>query len=400
MSDRKALNYNYDSCRVCGECLSHCPVVRFSKEQAQKEMERLRAGRPSRLLDRCTSCMACNNFCELDCKPYQLILSRWNQRYKDRGINALIEAILPYTSPNIWEEVRSRFPDDEREAVERWEKAAADPDLLKGSGDILFLGCNQFFDPYITFSNLWGELPALGRPGQLCCGEPLYRLGLLDEAARQAQRIEEYFKDFKNHRLIMFCQAGYNMFKNVLPEKFNVRFPFEVMFLGEWLLEKIKRGEIQRKRTLGMKVTVHDSCHSRQLGKEFRDMNRELIQWTGAQIVEMSRHGDEGLCCGLGGAAGWWGNTVPTLIRALREANSTEAESIVTYCNGCLVTLMLGRTFYPGPPIYLIFELVQMAAGEKPTPRHERRAVQILRSGVSLMLAQGTSLLSRPRRRL
>jgi Fe-S oxidoreductase len=200
--------------------------------------------------------------------------------------------------------------------------------------------------------------------------------------------------------LIMFCQAGYNMFKNVLPLKFGVQFPFEVIFLGEWLLEKIERGDIQRTRPLSMKVTVQDSCHSRQLGKEFRDMNRNLIQWTGAEIVEMTRHGDHGLCCGLGGAAGWWGNTGPALIRALREANKTQAESIVAYCNGCLLTLMLGRTFYPGPPIYLIFELVQMAAGEKPARRHRARAAQILRSGLGLVLEEGTSLISKPRRRL
>ncbi len=400
MGDVKELGYDFDSCQVCGECLSHCPVFDFTREEAQKEIERLRAGEPSIVLNWCTGCMACNKFCENDCKPYQLILDRWNQRYETRGIPALVESILFYSHPNITDAVRGRYTQEELARVEKLEKAASDPESLKGAKDLLFFGCNQFLDPYITLSQLWEELPAFGNPGELCCGEPLYRLGLLDAASRQAERLTEYFSSFTNERLIMFCPAGYNMFTNVLPQKFRARFPFKVQYLGDWLWDRIQSREIKRRNPLNMRVTVQDSCHSRQLGEGFRSLNRQLIEWTGAEIVEMPRHGDRGLCCGLSAAAGWYPNVLPTLFKALREAGRADAEALVAYCNGCLLTLAIGRRFYPGMPVYHAFELVQMAAGERPSHPHKGRAGELLLAGLSLFKQEGISLLRERRRKV
>jgi ferredoxin len=165
--------YDFERCKVCGECLSHCPVLKISKEDAREEMQRLREGRPSQILNKCTSCMACNLFCEQGCNPYQLILKRWNERYSQKGIISLIEAILPYSSPNLWDIFKPLLPEDEKKRWGLLEEAANNPSSLKGAEDILYLGCNQFLDPYITFAKILGALPALGSP-RLCCGEPLY----------------------------------------------------------------------------------------------------------------------------------------------------------------------------------------------------------------------------------
>jgi Fe-S oxidoreductase len=395
------LKYELEKCRVCGECLSHCPVFGFTKGEAAGEMEKLRSGRPSKVLSWCTGCMACNNFCELDCKPYQLILDRHHRNYLEKGgLPAMIESILFYSRPNIAGEVAKRFTDREKADAEKWQRAAENPEALKGAKELLFLGCNQFLDPYVAASGLWAELPAFGQPGELCCGEPLYRLGVLDAVARQTQRLNQYFRGFEIARLVMFCPAGYNMFNNVLPQKFGLKLPFKTVYLGDWLLEKIARGEIERKQKLDMKITVHDSCHSRQLGAEFRDSNRRLLEWTGAEIVEMRRHGDQGLCCGLAAAAGFYPNTVPTLFKALAEADRTNADALAAYCNGCVVTFMIGRRFFPGKPVHHAFDLVRMAAGEEPPYLHRKRGLDLVMASLGLFRKQGLSLIAKPRRKI
>lgn len=392
----KANTYEFfdrDSCDLCGICLNKCPVIQLPLQEAKKEIKRLIDGdRTKYVLQKCTSCMACDNFCERDCHPYELILQRWKERYTQKGMPAILESILPYSSPNIYEKIRTLLPQDERERASAWERAVDNPDSMKGSEDILFLGCNQFLNPYVTFTKLLEALPALGSP-RLCCGEPLYRLGILDQVSRIAEELTQYFRGFTNRRLIMFCPAGYNMFTNVLPRKFGASFPFEIRFLGDWLWERIQQGKIQRRNPVRMRVTVQDSCHSKQLGKDFRALNRKIIEWTGAEVVEMPHHGSQALCCGLGAAGGWYPNVVPTLFRALREGGRAKAQAVVAYCNGCYSTLNIGRRFLPGPPIYHLLELVQLATGEEPVRRQHARSWQILRAGLGLLGSQGLSIL-------
>lgn len=395
---KNGISFDFEHCIVCGECFSHCPVFNFSRARAKQEMQNLQEGKSSPVLKWCTSCMDCDDFCKYNCHPYQLILQRWQEQYSRRGILALVETILPYSSPNLLETLRPLLPDDERKKVKEWERAADNPDSLRGADEILFLGCNQFLNPSITFTQILEGLPALGS-ARLCCGEPLYRMGILELMPRIAEKLTEYFCGFSNKRLIMFCPAGYNMFTNVLP-KFGAKFPFEIKFLGDWLWERIEQGKIQRCSPLRLRVTVQDNCHSKQLGEDFRALNRKLIKWAGAEIVEMEHHGQQSLCCGLGAAGGWYPNVLPTLLRALREIEKIQAEAAVAYCNGCYLTLTSGRRFISGPPICHLLELIQIAIGEKPARRAKLRTRQIFRAGLSLFGSQALSLLQKPRRRI
>jgi ferredoxin len=60
------LPFDPERCTVCGECFHHCPVMASPLERARQEMERPLAGRDSPVLRRCTSCLACNQFCPAD----------------------------------------------------------------------------------------------------------------------------------------------------------------------------------------------------------------------------------------------------------------------------------------------------------------------------------------------
>ena len=54
----------------------------------------------------------------------------------------------------------------------------------------------------------------------------------------------------------------------------------------------------------GTRVTYHDPCYLARYNR-ITDAPRKLIQATGAELVDMLRHGTETFCCGAGGGRMW-----------------------------------------------------------------------------------------------
>jgi Fe-S oxidoreductase len=73
----------------------------------------------------------------------------------------------------------------------------------------------------------------------------------------------------------------------------------------ELLADLVARGVIAIKTPLtGTRVTYHDPCYLARYNR-ITDAPRALIEATGAELVEMPRHGTETFCCGAGGGRMW-----------------------------------------------------------------------------------------------
>ena len=57
-------------------------------------------------------------------------------------------------------------------------------------------------------------------------------------------------------------------------------------------------------RSAGTRVTYHDPCYLARYN-DITDAPRKLIAATGAELVEMPRHGTNTFCCGAGGGRIW-----------------------------------------------------------------------------------------------
>ena len=71
---------------------------------------------------------------------------------------------------------------------------------------------------------------------------------------------------------------------------------------------------------------------------------RELLESTGAQLVEMPRNQDRSFCCGAGGGRMWQEEKLGTQINLTRvdEAIATGAEQIAVGCPFCRVMISDG----------------------------------------------------------
>ncbi len=367
-------SYNFfdrDSCDLCGLCLNQCPIMELPIDQAKTEFKKLIDGEETGVLTKCTSCMTCNNFCPNDSHPYELILYRWYERYKEKGLPLVAKFFLPYQFPNFGSVLLENLPEDETKAVDSWAK-------LEKREEIFYPGCNMIFLSYLSFSKLFENLAFVGSQ-ELCCGEPWYRIGALETSEQIAKKLEKQFQNLGVKRMIIPCLAGCNMFKNVYP-RFGAKFDFEIVPVLDWLWEKIEEGKLKIKHKLGMTVTIHDNCQSKPFGSKYYDLSRKILDSLGVKVNEMEHNRDKSLCCGMAAFAGSHrvDDILNAAMRRYKEAEDTGADALALYCGGCQWVLSIAKILAQGKiPIFHVIELVQMAMGEKPPRRNIERAQKI-----------------------
>jgi len=388
--DRKP--FDRDRCTVCGECFRRCPVMHLPLDRAQLEMARLLAGEDSPVLRNCTSCQACNLFCPEDCRPANLILDRWHDAYVRRGLPARAAYFLPHARPNFRTDIIARLPDAEGAAAARWR-------LGGPACEFLYSGCNLITTPYLTFSRLFDGVEIRGGL-DYCCGEMLFRMGLYEALEQVARRLTLWFRRLEAERVHLVCTAGLNMLRNVLPQ-FGADFSgIEFAPYQRVILERLESGDLGAVRSLDLTVTVQDSCHTRIVEPAFGDLPRRILETIGVEVREAPHHGDEQLCCGIGGGFSHASAYHPADLLLSARATSRDhrqqpADATCVYCSGCLEMASVARYADPNRrPVYHLLELVQMAIGESPRRRQGALARHFI---VGTVHRQFPRLLSRER---
>ncbi len=386
--------FDLDSCDFCGDCLSLCPELQGKVLDPQGAVRAMANGLYVReVLDRCSSCMTCNTVCPRGCNPYGLVLYRWFERAREKAYPARAALVMPLEPGNAWHNIMGNLPSEEKRMLETW--ADLERDELKEKA--LFAGCNLQILPYMAGSRIFEGLPVFGRP-DLCCSEVYYRMGALDKVQAVADNLTEVYAPTGMREVVAYCQACYNILKNVLPRYFGASFPFEVSYFGDILAEKVLSGELDVEgRLSGMVVTLQDPCHSKLLGPEFQSKPRRVLEHMGCEVREMRHNREMSLCCGLGHGASrynpfdmWFG-----IMRRLREARSTGADALVVYCNSCDLLFSVGTQVTPFIiPIRHLNELVTEALGQELPRRNLSRA----RSMISELFIKGAPTLVSPKR--
>jgi len=375
-------NYNPDLCERCGKCLSACPRVDLSPDQAAIEIGLIAKGLPgSKVLGKCVSCFACNLACPNGLDPHGLIARAWSKKRTEQTMPLRVSVSLPHQQrPNVWTGIQKGFSKPERELF-----SSLDRDV--SSEEIIYLGCNQLLNPYVALTPLFADTPIAAAPG-VCCGEPYFRMGFLDLFERSAKGWLDHWEERAPSRMIVFCTACLNMFKNIYPAYLGRSPSFEIISVFEWLDEKIESGEIKISKPVEAKALIQDSCHSKILGREYRDLCRKLVKAAGVSIVEPDEGPGGSDCCGFAAAAAgfspWPMYSMST--GRLRLAKQLGADYIATYCNGCALMLSMAKRLYPSPVRILpLIEALSTAAGHDVNSDYRRRAGQII--GATLAVA-------------
>ena len=162
--------------------------------------------------------------------------------------------------------------------------------------------------------------------------------------------------------------------------------------MEEWLLDRIQSGKIKVK-PLNKKAVIHDNCWPKASGDDFFEKTRALLAALGIDVVEPPHTREMALCCGMcAGAARF---RLRDILRAsknrLREFAQIEADMIIDYCGGCNWLFSLANRLSSSKqkkPMYHLLEVVQMAAGETPKHRTDKRTGKIVATMTGPLLAR------------
>ena len=362
--------FKKEACTLCGDCFNKCPVMNLSKDDSIKEMKRLLAGeKTKKVLTECQSCFSCNFYCPENAHPASLILQKWNEQYKDKGLRErgrYYMTLHPHY-PNFRSYVMEHLPMNTKNLVSSW--ASLKP--LKND-TLTYPGCNIITFAELTQASFFKNLDIRGRL-EYCCGETLFRTGYRDELFQVTKRLNKWFETLNPKKLLVLCTAGTNVFKNVLPH-YGLTYKFdEIKSYIEYLWDEIENGKIEIKNKLNISVAIQDSCYSKMFGDGYMDLPRKILNAIGVEVIEIGACRENMRCCGIGAGFSVDSSYQPFKIRSaalrnFKEFKKTKTKNVCVYCAGCLATFTANKKLYSRKlRVYHIIELIQMAMGENPS---------------------------------
>jgi Fe-S oxidoreductase len=306
------------TCTECGRCTAVCPATAAGTPLAPRQLildlrDRLYHGNgdepliPDEVLWSCTTCMACVEACPVGIEHVPTIVDM-RRSLVDKGE---MDPLLQQTLQNFAGQGNSLGKSARMRA--RWTKELdfKIPDARKEPVQyVWFVGDFASFDERAQMTS-----QAVAR----VLHDAGVSFGLLYEGERNSgndvRRIGEegLFEMLVEQNLSAFADADFeaifttdphslNTLRNEYPE-FGLDKP--VYHYTELFADLVARGVIALQTPLtGTRVTYHDPCYLARYNR-ITDAPRKLIQATGAELVEMPRHGTETFCCGAGGGRMW-----------------------------------------------------------------------------------------------
>ena len=134
-----------------------------------------------------------------------------------------------------------------------------------------------------------------------CTGDPAKRAGNEFLFQMQAAQNIAVLNGYGVKRIVTGCPHCFNTLKNEYPELGGA---YEVMHHTQFIQQLIADGRLKiadGQPFKGKRITFHDPCY---LGRanDVYEAPREVLQKLDAELVEMKRCKQRGLCCGAGGA--------------------------------------------------------------------------------------------------
>ena len=243
------------------------------------------------------------------------------------------------------------------------------PDILlwigcAGSYDERYKKVTKTFVKLLHHANV--SFAVLGEE-ESCTGDPARRAGNEFLFQMQASANIQVLNGYQVKTIVTACPHCYNTIKNEYPDLGG---NYTVMHHSEFLEELISIGKLKINDTevlKGKKITYHDSCY---LGRSnsIYESPRSLIKLLNADLVEMKRIREHGLCCGAGGAQ-MFKEAEPGQkeinIERTEEALKTDAKIIASACPFCMTMLSDGIKNKEREDEVKVLDLAELIASSK-----------------------------------
>jgi Fe-S oxidoreductase len=332
-------------CYQCGVCTANCPwgLVRQEHLSVRDMMRRaqlgLHDGREALWL--CTTCGQCQAYCprgvDISDVFRGLRAIAWEENVVESGLPTLLWSL--YWNDNPW----SQPPSQRTGWARDLHLPAFDPQAHE---ILLYIGCTSSYDK--RASHVAQALVRLLRAAGVsfgylgidepCCGEAALSVGHKSYFQEIAAQTARAFDERCVRELVCISPHCYDVFKNYYPSEPNGFIP---RHYTQYLAQLVDEGRLQFKGELSARLTFQDPCYLGRHNDEYLAPRHLMEALPGVELVEMSDHGVDGLCCG-GGGGRMWLETAPGERFAdlrVRQALEVRAQFLATACPFCLVCM-------------------------------------------------------------
>jgi Fe-S oxidoreductase/nitrate reductase gamma subunit len=366
-----------DACTMCGRCTSVCPAHATGKPLDPREIV-LKTGEvmaatgspqvsPPIGLDAditiaadsvferitaeevwaCTSCKACDEICPVNIEILDKILDM--RRYL-----SLMESNFPTELGNAYRSMENSGNPWGMSQAERgdWADKLEGIDVIDGSSPLeaeylYWVGCaGSFDDKNKKVTQAMAQLlqragisfSILG-PSEMCTGDPARRSGNEYIFQMLAMQNVETLNGMGVKKIITQCPHCFNTLANEYPQMGG---HYEVVHHSQFLEWLIDQGKLDLSEArLEERVVYHDSCYLGRHNDVYLAPRNVIASLGGVEVVEATRNGTKGMCCGAGGARMWMEEHTGKQVNVERsqELIATGASKIAVACPFCYIMI-------------------------------------------------------------
>lgn len=293
----------------------------------------------------CTNCMACMNACPVLVEHIPLIVQMRRElamEFDDMGKECRNFFKNMDTNANPW----GMSPSDRTE----WTKGLNVPTVFdKPDFEYLFwVGCLGAYDQrsqriaqsLVKIFEAAGVNYAILDEMELCCGDPVRRLG--NEASFQAMvaMTKDALKEAEItlKKVITMCPHCFNTLAHDYKE-FGL--DWDVVHHTVFIADLIKQGKLKLEKGNPLSAVVHDSCF---LGRynDIYEAPREIARAAGLNLVTLDESMENGFCCGGGGGRTWLEEEMEKVddkinVARVKQLAGTGAKVFLSACPYCMM---------------------------------------------------------------
>jgi Fe-S oxidoreductase len=295
----------------------------------------------------CTSCKACDEICPVNIEILDKILDM--RRYL-----SLMESNFPTELGNAYRSMENSgnpwgLSQSDRAA---WAAKVEGVPIVE-PGDafdhefLYWVGCAGSFDDKnqkvsIAMAKLMQragiDFAILG-PSENCTGDPARRSGNEYIFQMLAMQNVESLNGMGVRKIITQCPHCFNTLSNEYPQLGG---NYEVVHHSQFLEWLIAEGQLDMSDArLEERVVYHDSCYLGRHNDIYQSPRKVIGSLGGIEVIEASRNGTKGMCCGAGGARMWMEETIGKKVNDERsqELIATGASRIAVACPYCYIMI-------------------------------------------------------------
>lgn len=337
------------SCLDCGKCTVACPISRYDSTYSPRNLvnSAMRDNGGELLKDAqlwsCITCSMCEERCQSGVRYTELMKSLRSEAYEAGNAGqcthgGALQSLMHIMAAGHLDQNRLGWLDKSL-------KTTTESDVL------YFAGCQPYFDVIFSDTNVktlttgksaikllnhMNVVPAM-LPNERCCGHDLLWAGDTEHFLKLAEHNVREIRKTGARQVVTTCPECYHTLKVEYPRRFG-DMGFEVIHMSQLLAEGVAKGELKFRR-VAKRVTYHDPCRLGRFSGIYDEPRSVINAIPGLELIEMPRNRTSALCCGTQAWINCGAINKQIQNELLAEAQSTEADLLLTACPKCQIHL-------------------------------------------------------------